>query len=267
MSVGLVPATELVGEIGPDVDVVAFSAVQMATGEVADLAEIAAAARTDDVMTVVDATQAVGWLPFDAAPFDVVAAHAYKWMLSPRGTAFMAVRPERLERSCRTQPAGTRPRIRLRRSSAPPLRLADGARRLDTSPAWFMWVGTAPASRRSRRSASTRSRSTTSASRTGSERASVSSPATRAIVFCDIADAAEQARARRDRAPPSRGRLRDLVARLQHDRRRRADARLSQAERARREQFVPGRSFDARAALRLARRRARPRRSPPSRRT
>ena len=27
----------------------------------------------------------------------------------------------------------------------PPLRLADSARRLDTSPAWFMWVGTAPA--------------------------------------------------------------------------------------------------------------------------
>ena len=93
VSVRLVPATELAGEIGPDVDVVAFSAVQMATGEVADLAEIASAARTHDVMTVVDATQAVGWLPLDAAPFDVVAAHAYKWMLSPRGTAFMAIRP------------------------------------------------------------------------------------------------------------------------------------------------------------------------------
>jgi selenocysteine lyase/cysteine desulfurase len=27
----------------------------------------------------------------------------------------------------------------------PPLRLASGARRLDTSPAWFSWVGTQPA--------------------------------------------------------------------------------------------------------------------------
>ena len=39
VSVRLVPAAELAGEIGPDVDVVAFSAVQMATGEVADLDE------------------------------------------------------------------------------------------------------------------------------------------------------------------------------------------------------------------------------------
>ena len=37
VTVRLVPAAELVAEIGPDVDVVAFSAVQMATGEVADL--------------------------------------------------------------------------------------------------------------------------------------------------------------------------------------------------------------------------------------
>ena len=40
----MVPAAELAGEIGPDVDVVAFSAVQMATGAVADLEAIAAAA-------------------------------------------------------------------------------------------------------------------------------------------------------------------------------------------------------------------------------
>ena len=37
VTVRLVPAAELAAEIGPDVDVVAFSAVQMATGEVADL--------------------------------------------------------------------------------------------------------------------------------------------------------------------------------------------------------------------------------------
>ena len=37
VTVRLVPADEIAHEIGPDVDVVAFSAVQMATGEVADL--------------------------------------------------------------------------------------------------------------------------------------------------------------------------------------------------------------------------------------
>jgi len=95
----LVPAAELAGEVGPDVDVVAFSAVQMATGEVADLDAIAAAAAEHGAMTVVDATQAVGWLPIDASRFDVVAAHAYKWLMSPRGSAFMTIGPERLAAS------------------------------------------------------------------------------------------------------------------------------------------------------------------------
>ena len=145
VSVRLVPAGELAGEIGSDVDVVAFSAVQMATGDVADLAEIASAARAHDVMTVVDATQAVGWLPFDAAPFDVVTAHAYKWMLSPRGTAFMAIRPERLETVVPHAAGWYAGEDPLATFFGPPLRLAAGARKLDTSPAWFMWVGTAPA--------------------------------------------------------------------------------------------------------------------------
>ena len=96
VTVRLVPAAELAGEIGPDIDVVAFSAVQMATGEVAALEAIATAAADHAVMTVVDATQAVGWLPLDAGRFDVVAAHGYKWLLSPRGTAYMTIRLERL---------------------------------------------------------------------------------------------------------------------------------------------------------------------------
>ena len=76
VTVRLVPASEIAAEIGPDVDVVAFSAVQMATGEVADLDGIAAAADEHGVLTVVDATQAVGWLPSTPSRFDVVTAHA-----------------------------------------------------------------------------------------------------------------------------------------------------------------------------------------------
>jgi selenocysteine lyase/cysteine desulfurase len=60
------------------------------------LEAILAAADAHDVMTVMDATQAVGWLPVDASRFDVVACGAYKWLMSPRGTAFMYVRRERL---------------------------------------------------------------------------------------------------------------------------------------------------------------------------
>ena len=143
VTVRLVPARELAGEIGPDVDVVAFSAVQMATGEVADLAAVAIAAREHGALTVVDATQAVGWLPLDAGRFDVVAAHAYKWMMSPRGTAFMSIRPERLHAIVPHAAGWYAGEDPLATFFGPPLRLAESARRLDTSPAWFMWVATA----------------------------------------------------------------------------------------------------------------------------
>ena len=43
-------------------------------------------------LTVVDATHAIGWLPVDATRFDAVACAAYKWLMSPRGTAFMVLR-------------------------------------------------------------------------------------------------------------------------------------------------------------------------------
>jgi selenocysteine lyase/cysteine desulfurase len=87
VTVRLVATHELADAIRPDVDVVAFSAVQMATGEVADLGAIASAAAEHGALTIVDATQSAGWLPLDATGFDVVVAHAYKWLMSPRGTA------------------------------------------------------------------------------------------------------------------------------------------------------------------------------------
>lgn len=145
VTVRLVPAAELVAEIGPDVDVVAFSAVQMASGEVADLDGIAAAAAEHEALTVVDATQAVGWLPFASAQFDVVVAHAYKWMMSPRGTAFMAIRPERMGAVVPHAAGWYAGEDPLQTFFGGPLRLAESARRLDTSPAWFMWVATGAA--------------------------------------------------------------------------------------------------------------------------
>jgi selenocysteine lyase/cysteine desulfurase len=141
----LVAAENLADAIDADTDVVAFSAVQMATGEVADLEAIRAAAEAHGAMTVVDATQAVGWLPLDASRFDVVACHAYKWLMSPRGTAFMTVRRERLDALVPAAAgwwAGDDPHTSY---FGPPLRLASTARRLDNSPAWFSWVGTQPA--------------------------------------------------------------------------------------------------------------------------
>ena len=126
-------------------DAVAFSAVQMSTGEVADLRAIAAAARMTGALTLCDATQAAGWLPIDGHEFDAVICSAYKWLMSPRGSALMAVSPRLLEAAVPIG-AGWYAGEDVHASYfGPPLRLASSARRLDVSPAWFSWVGTAPA--------------------------------------------------------------------------------------------------------------------------
>jgi selenocysteine lyase/cysteine desulfurase len=144
VEVTAVPFAELVASIDDSVDVVVTSAVQMSSGEVIDLGKLEQAAVSAGAMTVLDATQACGWLPLDAGAFDIVVCTAYKWLMSPRGTAFMTVRPERLG-DIVPQAAGWYAGEDVYDTySAPPLRLASSTRRLDVSPAWFSWVGTAP---------------------------------------------------------------------------------------------------------------------------
>jgi selenocysteine lyase/cysteine desulfurase len=65
--------------------------------------------------------------------------------MAPRGSAFMAVRRERLAGILPTAAGWFAGEDVHGSYFGPPLRLAAGARRLDTSPAWFSWVGTAPA--------------------------------------------------------------------------------------------------------------------------
>ena len=66
IEVRCVAPAELAGAIDSEIDLVSFSAVQSSSGELADLAGIAAAAEAHDALTVVDATQACGWLPLRA---------------------------------------------------------------------------------------------------------------------------------------------------------------------------------------------------------
>ena len=145
VTVTTVPAGRLAEAIDARTDLVAFSAVQMSTGEVADVEAIAAAARHHGAQTLVDATQACGWLPIDAGRHGAVVCAGYKWLMAPRGTAFMAIADEWLERVV-PHAAGWYAGADVHASYfGPPLRLARDARRFDTSPAWFSWVGTQPA--------------------------------------------------------------------------------------------------------------------------
>jgi selenocysteine lyase/cysteine desulfurase len=67
----------------------------------------------------------------------------YKWLLAPRGTAFLTVRPELVEQLRPVAAGWYAGEDRWNSIYGSPLRLADDARRFDVSPAWFSWVGQA----------------------------------------------------------------------------------------------------------------------------
>jgi selenocysteine lyase/cysteine desulfurase len=140
-----VPASRLAEAVDAGTDLVAFSLVQSATGEIADYPAVVAAARAHGALVCVDATQACGWLPFDARLADVVVVGGYKWLMGPRGTAFGYLSPE-IQRRSRPLAAGWYAAEDVHGSYyGLPMDLASSARRFDLSPAWFSWVGAAPA--------------------------------------------------------------------------------------------------------------------------
>src|SRR3954447_24061483 len=145
VTVEVVPVERLAEATDAGTDVVAVSAVQSSTGELADLEAIAAAAEHHGALSVIDATHAIGWLPVDASRFDAVACACYKWLLCPRGTAFLVLSERLAERMTPHQAGWFAAADPLKDQFGPPLRLPDTARRFDTSPAWFSWVGTEPA--------------------------------------------------------------------------------------------------------------------------
>ncbi len=106
---------------------------------------MAEAASAVGALTVVDGTHACGWLPLDAAPLDALVCAAYKWLLSPRGTALAAFSDRLLDRMRPLAANWYAADDPFGRYYEPRLRLAPDARRLDLSPAWFSWVGAAPA--------------------------------------------------------------------------------------------------------------------------
>lgn len=142
LQVRSVPLADLAASIDSSVDVVAYSLVQSSSGEVADFAAISEACRSSGALTLVDATHAAGWFPLDDVGFDFLFVAAYKWLLCPRGVAFMVV-----DSTLEVPPlnagwySGEDPWASI---YGEPLRLAASARRYDTSPAWIAWVGAVP---------------------------------------------------------------------------------------------------------------------------
>lgn len=142
-----VEVAELAESITDDTWLVAFSHVQSASGIVADLEGIAAAARAHGAYTYCDLTQSAGVHPVDASLFDATACHAYKWLCSPRGVAFLTL-SEQFQSVLVPLQAGWYAGDDVWASCyAPNMHLATDARKFDVSPAWPAWVGAEPAIR------------------------------------------------------------------------------------------------------------------------
>jgi cysteine desulfurase / selenocysteine lyase len=79
---------------------VAVSWVHFLTGRRFDVQAICRFCRERGVFTVIDAIQGIGVLDFDWSKVDsdIICSHGAKWLLSPQGSGFMAVRPESLAR-------------------------------------------------------------------------------------------------------------------------------------------------------------------------
>jgi selenocysteine lyase/cysteine desulfurase len=125
-----------------DHDLVAVSVVQSADGAILDLDGL----RHTNTPVLLDATQAVGWLPLALDWPEYVVGGCYKWLFSPRGAAWLAVHPDApppLPQAANWY-AGEDPWDSV---YGLPLRLADGPRGLDLSPVWFSQVGAAAATR------------------------------------------------------------------------------------------------------------------------
>ncbi|WP_445400164.1 aminotransferase class V-fold PLP-dependent enzyme [Streptomyces sp. LE64] len=135
-----VPLERIADSVVPSTDLVALSAVQSADGRVADLAAVREAAREHGARTYLDVSQGAGWLDVDAGAYDFVSSVAYKWLLCPRGVAFLVV-PEDF--------GGLRPTFTGWASGEDPwascygpvTELARSARRFDESHSVFAYAG------------------------------------------------------------------------------------------------------------------------------
>ncbi|WP_369214122.1 aminotransferase class V-fold PLP-dependent enzyme [Streptomyces flavofungini] len=139
------PLEELADAVRPETALVAFSTVQSADGRTADGAAIRAAATAQGARTLADATQSVGWLPFDAGAYDYTVTGAFKWLLCPRGTSFLTV-TEAAQESLTPLHGGWLASADLWRSTYGPLaEVAPDARRFDEPPAFLAHHGAAAA--------------------------------------------------------------------------------------------------------------------------
>ncbi len=139
---GVVRTDALLAAIDERTALVAVTEVQSSNGFRVHLDAIAERCRAVGARLFVNLTQSLGALRFDSERVrpDFAAAVSYKWLLGPRGAAWLYVRPDRLAELEALAPnwkSVDQPYADYY-GDAP---LATDARRLDASLAWFPWIG------------------------------------------------------------------------------------------------------------------------------
>ncbi|QLY33193.1 aminotransferase class V-fold PLP-dependent enzyme [Nocardia huaxiensis] len=141
LRVRTVPLDELAAAVRPDDALVVASVVQSADGRVLDTAAVVAAARAHGARVLFDVSQAAGWFPVHDTGADFLVSVGYKWLLGPKGSAYLAGPDEALD-TLRPLAAGWYAGFDPWQTIYDaPLRLAEGARRLDLAPTWPAFRG------------------------------------------------------------------------------------------------------------------------------
>ncbi|MFD9328324.1 aminotransferase class V-fold PLP-dependent enzyme [Streptomyces sp. NPDC060065] len=140
LKVRTVPLERMAESVRPDTALVAVSAAQSADGRIADLPAIRESAREHGARTYVDVSQAAGWLPIEADAYDYVSSVAFKWLVCPRGVAFLVV-PEDLGGLIPVFAGWVAGEHPWDSCYGPVEELAHSARRFDESPSLFSYAG------------------------------------------------------------------------------------------------------------------------------
>ncbi|MFD3681891.1 aminotransferase class V-fold PLP-dependent enzyme [Streptomyces sp. NPDC058613] len=144
LKVRFAPLESLAEAVGASTALVALSAVQSADGRTADLAAVRAATAAHGARMLVDATQAAGWLPFDASPYEYTVTAGYKWLLGARGASYLTVSQD-AEHTLTPLHAGWVAAESMWDATYGPMpELAHGARKFDESPAFLAYHAAEP---------------------------------------------------------------------------------------------------------------------------
>ncbi|WP_405788446.1 aminotransferase class V-fold PLP-dependent enzyme [Streptomyces sp. NBC_00029] len=139
LKVRFAPLESVAGAVGAGTALVALSAVQSADGRKADLAAVRAAATAHGARMLVDATQAAGWLPFDASPYEYTVTGGYKWLLGVRGASYLTVSRKAQDTLTPLHAGWVAAESMWDSTYGPMPQLARGARRFDESPAFLAY--------------------------------------------------------------------------------------------------------------------------------